>query len=108
MQGEDTNRVKVDDRCWHVQCLECQTWFYATRSDATYCSRRCRQHASKAPQRKLNAIADLQAMGRRANEIANTYHKSQDMFDQMVMLKQAIDRALGTFETQWTPQKLDL
>jgi predicted nucleic acid-binding Zn ribbon protein len=105
-QGADTDRIKVDDRVWHVQCANCSKWFYATRSDATYCSPKCRKHASKAPERKANAMVELQLMGRRANQIANTYPHSQDMFDQMVMLKAAIARALDAFEVDWQQQQL--
>jgi len=106
MQAGDTDRVKLDDRCWSVQCANCNRWFEAARSDATYCSTRCRVHASRAPQRKLTAIADLQAMGRRANEVASTYKRSQDVYDQMVLLQAAIQRALNTFETDWEQLQL--
>lgn len=106
MQGEDTDRIKIDDKCWHVKCLNCDTWFYATRSDATYCSGRCRTFYSRRQERKLAAIADLQAMGRRANQIAATYPHSTDMFDQMALLKTAIDRALQTFELKREPLQL--
>lgn len=106
MQAGDTDRIKVDDKCWHVQCANCSNWFYAQRSDATYCSARCRKYASRSPERKRAAMAELQLMGRTANRIAGQYHTSQDMFDQMVMLQKAIDRAIKSFEVKWEQQEL--
>lgn len=106
MQAGDALRIKLDDHCWSVQCPECLTWFEAQRSDATYCTPRCRKRASTANERKLSRIAELQAMGRRANQIAGQYPHSTDVFDQMVLLKQAIDRATKSFELKWDPQTL--
>lgn len=106
MQAGDADRVKLDDHCWSVVCLNCGKTFEAQRSDATYCSGRCRTFYSRRQERKLAAIADLQAMGRRANAIADQYQHSTDVFDQMVLLKQAIDRATKSFELKWEPLQL--
>lgn len=106
MQAGDADRVKLDDHCWSVVCLNCGKTFEAQRSDATHCSGRCRTFYSRRQERKLAAIADLQAMGRRANSIAGQYPHSTDVFDQMALLKQAIDRALNQFELKWEPLQL--
>lgn len=108
MQAGDTDRIKIDDRCWHVRCLQCDEWFYAERSDATFCKPAHRVAYSRRHERKLAAMAELQAMGRRANAIAAKYQTSTDVFDQMVLLKQAIDRATKQFELKWDVQPLDL
>jgi hypothetical protein len=91
---------------WRLTCQNCKRVFHRRRSDAATCSANCRKTLSRAPLRKLTAIADIEAMGRRANEIANTYPHSQDMFDQMVILKQAIDRAINSFEVKWEQREL--
>lgn len=38
----DTDRVKVDDFTWRVQCVQCGTRFESRRSDASFCSAKCR------------------------------------------------------------------
>jgi hypothetical protein len=98
----------VDKWGWKLTCENCERVFHARRSDAKTCSPNCRKTLSRAPQRKQTALADLEAMTRRVNEIATNYKDSQDMLDQMVILKQAIDRALKTFDVSWQPQKLDV
>lgn len=106
-QGGDTDRrLNFDGTEYNVVCLNCGKHFTAKRCDATYCSSRCRTYASRGPERKRAAMAELQAMGRRANRIAASYSGSQDMLDQMVLLKQAIDRALQTFEVKWELQQI--
>lgn len=91
-----------------IKCSSCSTIFHARRVDAHYCSDRCRQFAHRAPERKLAAKAELQDMGRRANRIAQEYSGSQDMLDELTMLRQALDRAIKRFDVNWQPQQLDL
>lgn len=105
-QGLDTNRVKVDDRCWHVECAECGEWFYATRSDASFCKPAHRKRYFEAPKRKANALHRLQFMVLDAREIKNTWNHSQDVYDQMIILRKALDNIIDDFQIEWKPAEL--
>jgi len=105
-QAVDTDRVKVDDRCWRVQCAECGQWFEATRSDASFCKPAHRKRYFEAPKRKANALHRLQFMVLDAREIKNTYRTSQDVFDQMVILRKALDNIIADFEVPWEQPRL--
>lgn len=100
MQGTDTDRVKQGDRDYSVQCADCGNWFEATRSDASYCSPKCRKHAHRAPIRKRNAIIALQMAGRSALSTAVRYKKSDEVYQEMLKLQKQINAALALFETE--------
>ncbi len=101
MQAVDTDRFKVDDHCWIVECANCGTRFEATRSDASYCTPRCRKYASRAPQRFKSALEELAAMASRASEISHNYPHSQTMLDQMIALYKSIGHTLDNFDVEW-------
>lgn len=87
MQGVDTDRVKLDDACWSIQCAECGKRFEAKRSDASFCSPACRKRWHQRPARKQAALADLSSMARRIRTYANEYSGSQDMLDALQALE---------------------
>jgi len=97
MQARDTFRTKNDDRDYTVICAECQQRFEAKRSDASYCSTRCRKRAHFAPVRKANAIAELERMQVRMREIAQEYPHSVDVFEAMTKTVQTGTYSLGNF-----------
>lgn len=107
-QAIDTDRVKIDDRCWHVRCAECQEWFYATRSDASFCKPAHRKRWFERPKRKAAALHRLQFMVMDARDIKNNYRHSQDVYDQMIVLRKALDNILNDFEIEWKPQQLPI
>lgn len=108
MQAGDADRVKMDDRDWRVTCPECGRTFEAQRSDATYCSNRCRTHASRAPQRRANALHRLEFMAIDLREIKNSYRHSQDVLDKMLILRKVLDSCINDFDVEWKPQELEL
>lgn len=107
-QAADTDRIKLDAHSWRVQCAECDKWFEATRSDASYCSQRCRKRRHNAPVRKANALHRLQFMVMDAREIKNEWNHSQDVYDQMIILRKALDNIIADFDIEWKPQALPL
>ena len=100
-QAVDTDRVKIDDRCWRVKCAECGKEFEATRSDASFCKPSCRKRWHERPIRFQNAMLELRQMQRRAREIADKYRYSQEAFDDVKTLQKHVDIALGLFEVKW-------
>lgn len=110
MQGQDTDRIRIDDHTWSVKCWndDCGRWFEATRSDATYCSQKCRQHAARAPQRRANALNKIDFMVLDLREIKNSYNHSQEFYDRMILLRKSLDGILDDFDIQWKPQTLPL
>lgn len=108
MQGQDTDRVKVDDGVWSVKCLECGRWFEAKRSDATYCSVRCRKLSAQRPARKAAALKEIAGMAARCRSIANQYPKSQDVLDALGALEALIKKQRALMDVEWKPKQLEL
>jgi len=98
MQGKYTDRYKHDAASYEVTCLNCGKVFDAKRDDATYCSARCRVHASRAPQRKANAIATLGVMANQIEQISEKYKYDEGVFEAMVKLQKAMGYAVSRFE----------
>lgn len=100
-QAVDTDRIKVDDHCWRVQCAECGEWFEATRSDASFCKPAHRKRWHERPVRFQNAMLELRSIQRRVKAIADQYKGSQTAYDEMVNTAKAVDSAISLFETKW-------
>jgi hypothetical protein len=100
MQGHDTNRTKFDDRDYSVECLECRETFEAKRSDATFCSARCRVRYSKRPEKLNNAIETLRMAGINARDISNKYPTNQRVETALLALRAQIDAALANMEVE--------
>lgn len=116
-QAADTYRVKIDDRCWRVECAnpDCQEGeggrpkiFEATRSDASYCCGKCRQWVHDAPKRKQAAIDELRQMQQRIIEIERKYKGSQDVLDAMIALKNTVVSSVNLFDVQWNIRTLPI
>lgn len=100
----DVDITKHDARDYVVDCYQCGKSFGARRSDAAFCSTRCRVANSREPQKKANAIEDLRYSGVRAKEIAEKYPHSEEVFQAMLKLQAEVMAALRTFEEK--PAKL--
>lgn len=98
MQGHDTNRYKVDAGCYLVDCLQCGNRFESKRSDATFCSARCRVRYSREPQKLENAIEELKYMEARIRQIANRYPHNDRVFEAVQSLSKSAANSLGIFE----------
>lgn len=93
---------------WELQCERCGKTFYAKRRDAKFDSAACRKHANRAGERKQKAITELTMTAYQARQIAKKYSGSQDVYDQMVLLKQSLEASLTLFNVTWQPLELAL
>lgn len=100
MQGHDTNRTKYDNRDYGVDCLECGKSFEAKRSDATFCSARCRVRYSKRPEKLNNAIEELRYMGLKAREIAARYPTNARVETALAALLNQVQIACSDMEVE--------
>lgn len=96
--NHEVDSVKLDTRDYRVKCHQCGHEFEATRSDAAFCSARCRVACSREPARRASAIAGLKSSGSTARQIARKYRYSSDVYQAMLELRREIDAALATFE----------
>jgi protein-arginine kinase activator protein McsA len=105
MQGKDTDRWKMDDRDYSVRCLQCGQTFEAKRSDATFCSARCRVSYSREPQKLLNAIEEMRSMGYRTRDISGKYSTNKQVYETLMHLQSQVRIALQNMETamQFSP-----
>jgi len=99
MQAKDTERRKLDDRDYSVQCVECGTWFEATRSDASYCSAKCRKRAHFAPIRRQNAMNELDQMIKRLHSIRSEYPRDKEFFERFVSLARVAAYQAASYES---------
>jgi len=93
MQGHDTDRLHMDAKDYSVTCLQCGNTFEATRSDATFCSARCRVAHSREPQKLANALQRLEDMRFQVIGLAEKYKGNPDILQALVMLKSAVASA---------------
>lgn len=98
MQAHDTYRVKQDDRCYIVECVQCGQTFEATRSDASFCKPSCRVAYSREPARSASALRELEQMASRVHEIGRKYKHSPEMYAAVDKLSKQVLGALGWFE----------
>jgi hypothetical protein len=98
MQAKDTERHKIDDRQYLVTCVECDKEFEATRSDASYCSARCRKQAHMRPVKKQSTIAEMQRIAAWLREKSYEYRYSKDVYEAMQQLANTVNFALENFE----------
>lgn len=99
MQAHDINRIKNDSRDYTCYCAECEKAFEATRSDASFCSSRCRVAFSRRPQKLQNALAALEQIAAQVNEMSNRYSKNQQVYEAVLELQRKIGKSLGNFES---------
>lgn len=94
MQGQiDADRTKFDDRDYSVVCFQCGNTFEATRSDASFCSAKCRMAHSREPQKLANALEDLKRMNIRVFQIAEKYKGNSAVVAELERLKKAVGAA---------------
>ena len=98
MQGKDTDRLKMDARDYSITCHQCGDTFEATRSDASYCSARCRVRASREPQKRLNALEALEAMRVQINAMARKYKGDPEFMKKFQEIQGAARYAEYTIE----------
>jgi hypothetical protein len=93
MQGHDTDRVHMGDKDYSVVCWHCGNTFEATRSDASFCSAKCRVAHSREPQKLLNAIEELHDMRFRIIQIAEKYKGNAEVIKALEILKSNVASA---------------
>lgn len=98
MQGHDTERLKIDDTTWQCECVQCQELFTSTRSDASFCSTRCRVAFSREPQKRLNALEEIRTMHHRLAAIQKKYNYDDEVFQQFLSLEKQIKHLVNQFE----------
>lgn len=98
MQAHDTNRTKFDSRDYRCECAECGQHFEATRSDASFCSTKCRVAFSRRPAKLRHAIEAVDAFCKQVNDYSTRYGRNDDMFKAMLKLQTAVGAAISRFE----------
>lgn len=98
MQAHDVDRVKVDDRDYRCTCAQCGETFEARRSDASFCSSKCRVAFSREPKKLANAIESVDAFGRQVLAYSHKYSHNQRMFEAILELQKRVNTALANFE----------
>lgn len=98
MQGHDIERRRLDDNTWECECRQCGKWFESKRSDASFCSSRCRVNHSREPQKRLNAIEDLKSMQSRMSEIARKYRYDDEIFQIFLSVEKTVKYCQANFE----------
>lgn len=100
MQYHDADRVKMGDADWSVQCLQCGQHFEARRSDASFCSAKCRVAYSREPQKFRNAVESVNSMAGQLLTLSRKYKSSSEMYQTMVQLQRDLTAAINNFETE--------
>jgi len=96
--NHDTDRTKFDDRDYSVVCFQCGETFEATRSDASFCSAKCRVAYGREPQKLQNAIDDLEAVELRIAYLTEKYKHNTKMFEAVKSLAVTVNAAVRSFE----------
>lgn len=100
MQAHEIYRNKVDDRTWLCWCVECNQRFEATRSDASFCSARCRVAFSRGAAKLDNQIMRMSMFGADLKASSAKYSKSEKLYQAMLALEKQIKSALANFQTE--------
>jgi len=100
MQGQEANRIKFDDRDYRVICVCCGTKFEATRSDASFCSARCRVRWSRRPAQRLNAIETVQSMRVQLHQMRKVYGADAGFETALCELAGAVDAFIYHIELE--------
>jgi endogenous inhibitor of DNA gyrase (YacG/DUF329 family) len=100
-QAHDTDRLKMDDRDYSVTCKGCGATFEATRSDASFCSARCRVRWSRRPAQRLKAIEELEAMRLRLHEMEKSYSCDAGFTQGLESLRGAAKYFIERIEGEW-------
>ena len=98
MQSPWTNRIKLNDRDWSIQCAECERWFEATRSDATFCSPRCRMAYSRRGEQLENFILMTNRIAENVLTNSHKFKRNKRVFEAMLRLQKDINAAVALFE----------
>lgn len=98
--SNQTTSVKLDDKDYRVWCPECNQPFEAQRSDAVYCSGRCRTHAARAPQRLANTLAFLESLCFTLGNYGRQYKRNKLVFLAFQRLHIMIGHQMALFESE--------
>ena len=98
MQGHDTDRTKFDSRDYQVVCHQCGQTFEAKRSDATFCSPKCRVRFSREPQKLINAVEHINSMKFYTSDYAGRYSHNALVEEALLSLQRAIANALAEMD----------
>lgn len=100
MPIHETDRVKVDDHTWRVQCVSCGEYFEASRYDASFCTPRCRVSFSREDGRRQALIQQIDSWGKSLERTAKKYRYNKEVFAAMIQLQRDIKFALSLFENE--------
>jgi hypothetical protein len=98
MVNRDTDRVPTESG-WLVWCDHCNTMFESKRSDASYCSAKCRMGAKREAERLQAWIDKLPSQGAEYLRMARKHKRSDKVFKAMLELQKQLVAALYEFET---------
>lgn len=102
MQGQQIERFRTESG-WSFRCAHCGTVTESRRSDATFCSPKCRKAHERAQSDFRRQLADLRwAVPDIANKI-DKYGCDEQVRQLLIDLKAEITIALS----RYTPAKLD-
>lgn len=100
MQGQNADVTKMDDRDYRCVCHQCGQRFEAVRSDATFCSARCRVAFSREPKKLENAIDSLTVFGQQVLQYGERYKRNERMYQAMLNLQRKVNAAVAAFECE--------
>src|SRR4051812_4371465 len=98
MQAQDTDRTKFGDRDYSVICFNCGDTFEATRSDASFCSAKCRVAYGRRPAQRLKALDEMESMRLRIKELQHKYSSDADVLKKIQQIQSAAFHAIETIE----------
>jgi len=97
-QAVETQRLRIDDNTWEVECAFCGRSFTAARSDASFCCAKHRVAYSREPQKRANALEFIRSMGIQLEQMGTKYNTDDEVFKAMDNLRNKLTVILGEFE----------
>jgi endogenous inhibitor of DNA gyrase (YacG/DUF329 family) len=97
MQGHDIDRTKMD---WgyEMDCPQCGERFSSKRSDATFCSPKCRKASQREIERWNTWIDELDYKGEELVNVAKKFKTSKRMYASFLKLQRSLKIAIEEFE----------
>lgn len=98
MYRHETDRIHQGDGDWSIQCVQCGQYFEAKRSDASFCSTKCRVAYGREAEKLKNHIEWLNRIASEVLQKSRKYKKVKDVYEATVQLQKDISAAVGMFE----------
>lgn len=80
-------------------CEQCHRKFQSTRTDAKFCSARCRMAHSRSGDIFIADVTQLNRIAATLLQISQKYKDNQKMHEVMVSLRADLDAAINNFES---------